>query len=467
MKTIKVNSFYLPGLPNVNPLVPLSNSKKNLKFPAITPQLLETILTNIVSYAQKTLVKCSQKDIIFTIDQVANSWLDPKNKWRCKAIELLVDYTNFSKVIIEHAIDSTFKSLLKNELEMLVLHELGKRPIMDKFCPVMPGRLVRAFGPNLIFHICSGNIPGISVRSLAYGLLVKSANLVKISEGEPFLAPLFAQSIAEVDPELAQAVAVSWWPGGEDNLERVAFDKADHVVVYGSNETIKSVRTRVSHIVKCHFHGHKMGIVIVGKECLTLEKAKDIVKKISFDTVLYNQQGCFSPYLIYVENGGQVTPLDFTKLLAGGMEEMEEKYPSGKISYEIGTQIAQLRTFYRIKDVQDKTAVVLQGEKNSSWTVVLDKDPKPSPSCTHRFLVVKTVEDLSDLAEILAPLKGKISTAGYALIEKRVHSLGADFGRLGAHRFTPVGRMQSPPSHWHHDGRFNLLDFLNFVEIES
>ncbi|GAA3326227.1 hypothetical protein GCM10020331_061270 [Ectobacillus funiculus] len=39
--------------------------------------------------------------------------------------------------------------------------------------------------------------------------------------------------------------------------------------------------------------------------------------------------------------------------------------------------------------------------------------------------------------------------------------------KSGVTRITALGSMTSPEAAWHHDGRFNLLDLVNIVDIES
>ena len=50
-----------------------------------------------------------------------------------------------------------------------------------------PGRksFVRAFAPRLI-HVLPGNSPGVAVKSIAQGAMVKAVNLFKMSSSDPF-----------------------------------------------------------------------------------------------------------------------------------------------------------------------------------------------------------------------------------------------------------------------------------------
>ena len=52
-----------------------------------------------------------------------------------------------------------------------------------------------------------------------------------------------------------------------------------------------------------------MSFSLVTKESLV--DAEALAHKAAYDVALYDQQGCLSPQLIYVEEGGAVTPKEF------------------------------------------------------------------------------------------------------------------------------------------------------------
>ena len=66
-------------------------------------------------------------------------------------------------------------------------------------------------------------------------LLTKSAILGKSSFDEPLMPVLFARSLASVDPDMADALAIVPWRGGTVDLEDAAIGEADAVVAYGSS----------------------------------------------------------------------------------------------------------------------------------------------------------------------------------------------------------------------------------------
>ncbi len=69
--------------------------------------------------------------------------------------------------------------------------------------------------------------------------------LGKSSFDEPLMPVLFARSLASVDPDMADALAIVPWRGGTVDLEDAAIGEADAVVAYGSSHTTEAIRPRV------------------------------------------------------------------------------------------------------------------------------------------------------------------------------------------------------------------------------
>lgn len=496
-KTLSKYANYLPGLSESYPAISPPGLDKLFSYPALTPSALEKVIYTILNSRNQYLANKPLNEIIYVLDKTSRIWLDSKSFWRNEAIKYLTLSTIFSKEMVESAIDATFSALLQKPLEELVSLELGDASLLDSFCRLSSikqasfkkqassckqvsiikgyGPAIKGYGPSIIFHVFSGNIPGIAVRSLAYGIMVKAANLGKMASGEPVLASLFAFSLRAVDPELASSIAVTWWPHEENTLLEKAVSLADDVVAYGNDDTLAAIASKLPLGVRYHPHGDKLSFIVIGKEVLSLNFVKDIAIKIARDVSLYEQMGCFSPQFVYLEDGGEVAPIEFAKFLGEALEEIKKKLPKGKFAPDIAAKISQLRKYYSLKRAASKDATsnsvplkmqfVLESNNSTDWTVVFDDDPKPSPFCCNRFIILKPVTHISSITETLSYFKNKISTVGYAVSESRIKEVASYFAPLGAHRIVPAGQMQSPPSHWRHDGRFNLLDFLRFVEL--
>ncbi len=167
--------------------------------------------------------------VITVLAQAAKNWLDPKNPWRKRAAEQATTPTGFSEAMVNEAIDLTFGAITYESLGELLDRELGNRRVLDEFC--LRGRVqTRAMAPRLIVHFLAGNVPMPGIVSICGGLLLRSANLVKMSARDPVFPALFLESVREVDADLADCAAALDWPRGELALTQAAVSDADAVI---------------------------------------------------------------------------------------------------------------------------------------------------------------------------------------------------------------------------------------------
>ena len=281
------------------------------------------------------------------------------------------------------------------------------------------------------------------------------------SERQLFPA-LFVQSLADVDPKLAACFGVTWWPGGDAALDEVAFGRADAVIAYGGVGAIDAIRARVPLDTRFVAYGHKLSFGVVGREWLTRERAVEAAERAGYDAAKYDQQGCLSPHLFYVEQGGEVSPRAFAELLAAALGRYQQVMPRGQIGLAEAAAIRQLRAGYELR----ADAALFESPGDTAWTVAYDEDPRFEPSCLNRTIRVKPIGDVLDTAELARPVRAYLQTCGVGLEAGRLEGLAEALGRLGLDRVCPLGRMPDPSPAWHHDGRFNLLDLVRWTDLE-
>ena len=125
----------------------------------------------------------------------------------------------------------------RRELLRFLDDELPSPRMLDEYRPNKSGGYTRLYGPDLTFHVFSSNVPGIPVWSMTMSLLTKSAIIGKSSFDEPLMPVLFARSLTQINPDLADVLAIVPWRGGTVELEDVAIGEANAVIAYGSSHT--------------------------------------------------------------------------------------------------------------------------------------------------------------------------------------------------------------------------------------
>jgi hypothetical protein len=80
---------------------------------------------------------------------------------------------------------------------------------------------------------------------------------------------------------------------------------------------------------------------------------------------------------------------------------------------------------------------------------------------------VKPVRDAAEVAGLVSEYAHLLQTVGVSAPPERAEALAAAFGRLGASRVAPLGRMAWPPPWWHHDGHPPLRNLVRWCDLEE
>jgi hypothetical protein len=401
----------------------------------------------------------SVDDLVATLDRVIANWTRPRYPLRRRAEQELPAVTGFSDEMIRHGLLSLLAPLRAEALGALLDSELGDRRVLDQ---LRDGR--RAFGPPLIAHVLSGNIPGLAATPILLSLALKSAVLVKSAAGDPLFPVLFAESIREVDEALGQCVVVANWRGGDRGLEDVAFADADLVVASGSDAAITAIAARVpSRFIG---YGHKISFAVIGKERLPdADAAQILAVRLAYDASLWDQQGCLSPQLCYVESGGAIAPARFAELLADGLAQYARKLSPRRLSFEEQAQVLRFRQEAEWR--HNGAATLLASDGSTDWSISIEADATFLPSCLNRCVRLKVIESLSELPPALAPHRCHLEAAGLAIASERVEAVTEMLACAGVHRICPIGTMQRPPLAWRQSGRPRIADWVEWTVVEE
>ncbi len=476
MATTETASYFLPGLedrvadlPTTALTFDATEEPVTLHVPTLTPDDIDTVANRLIEAREAYLANRPIADIVETIDQVVQLWLDPEYPYRRQAETLLPAITRYSPPMVRHGIDTLFNAFRKDALWRLLQAEFGDPLVLDTFRPRLhAGGSTRAYGPGLITHVFSGNVPALPAWSLICALLTKSASLGKSASEEPLFAALFARSLWEVCPEIGACVAIGWWKGGDTALEAAAFARSEAVIAYGSDVAIRAIQNRVPPATRFLAYGHKLSFGMIGRECLSPGQAERTAQHAAYSVSVFDQQGCVSPHLLYVERGGSISPKAFAALLAEAMATVHKEMPRGSLPLEDSTAIRHLRGAYEFRELADDRVQLHCSEPGTAWTVVYEEDEPFTASCLNRTVRVHPVDDLQqDVPMRLKPVRTYLQTAGVAVSPSRLPALAEALGSLGVTRLSRLDRMPWPMMTWHHDGRCNLLDLVRWTDIEG
>lgn len=440
-----------------------------VQVPSLTVQQLKTVVNTVRSNRESYLKNRSLSDVIEAMDRAVHLFLDPNSEFRKKANHLLPIVTGYDARMVSLGLTSYLKTFRRPQLLKFVQQDFPNPLLLDEFFPQSKGGYSKAFGPNLLLHVWAGNVPGLPLWSLLSGFLVKSASIGKVASAEPLFASLFLQALSEVDPKLAACCAIVWWKGGDEVLEEAALEEAEVVIGYGSNESLASLRSRTPITTRFLAYGHKISFGMAARESLDARRVQQTVHLAATDVMRYDQQGCYSPRLFFVERGGRVSPADFAQMMAQELRSFEQKYPRRLLSLEEATEVShyiQSAEFELLQQNSDESSAVY-GSSDSPWAVFYEERLRFLPSPAFRTIRVIAVDWLQDAIGILEPARDYLQTVGVAANPERLFDIANLLGEKGVTRICALGNMTAPEAGWHHDGRFNLLDLVRIVDIEE
>jgi hypothetical protein len=437
-----------------------------IKYPILNSEQLNEITSAIQNKRDQYLASLSINDIIGKIDQAVEKWLDPSYLNRQIAETVIPMITGYDPEMVRLELKRYMRTFRKKELLRFLDEEFDQPAMLDEFRPRKSGGMSRAYGPRSIFHVFSGNVPGVQIWSLIMGLLLKSACIGKTSLAEPLLPVLFVKSIAEVDVQLAETMAILPWKGGTRELEESAIEAAEAVIVYGSNQAVDSLWKLVPISKKFLTYGHKISFALIGKEALTPDHYFETIHRLAEDVSVYDQQSCLSPQSVLIEQGGAISPKQFAQMLGAELERYHKKRPRAKLSDEEAMSIQRLRNQYELQSLENSRISVYSSQNNTSWTVIYHDEPGFAGSPLNRTIHVYSVETLEGDLEVVKPYAEFFQSCGLAVSPARLFQISELLGSMGVNRICPVGEMNRAKPGWHHDGGFNLLDLVRITDIE-
>ena len=392
----------------------------------------------------------SVDDILVALQRAYHGWTDENSCQGRLAYEMLPSITGFSTEMIRHGLPKLLEPLRVDSIRALLAAELCNS---KERAPI---------APELLVHVLSGNIPGLAAIPMHLSLALQSAAIFKTAAGDPLFAALWAQAIAAVDPELGDCLAVTHWAGGDEAIERAVFHDADVVVASGADAAITAIAARVRG--RFVGYGHKISFAAIGKECLhDNDSASSLARGLAYDVSLWDQQGCLSPQLCYVESGGQIEPEDFAMLLERWLDHYATELPPRQLTLDEKAAVARFR-----HEAEWAPETILRASRNSSaWSIAIERDSRFRPTCLNRCLRLKAVPSLEELGTALEGYRNHLEAVGLAVGQQRLTSLARTLGDAGVHRVCAIGNMQQPPLSWCQGGRPRVGDWVEWMQIEG
>ncbi len=473
MSDTGITAGYLPGVKHDEVqwhVLPFEQGDVRLEVsvPMLTGVQMQALAQRVRDAANRHLRTMTVAEIIDVIDRVIQRLLDRAHPIRQQAEQWLPVVSGFDADMVRLGLTGLFKTFRAPQLRRFVAEDFSNPAVLDGFQPAVKGGAIRAFGPDLLVHSWAGNVPALSLWSLICGLLVKAPAIGKVASAEPLFAGWFAQLLAEEHPPLADCMAVVWWRGAGGEEADALYAEADTVIAYGGNQTLDALRRRLPVTTRFLPHGHKLGFGLIGAAALDTLKAPQTARLAAWDVMRYDQQGCYSPHVFYVERGAAVSPRAFADYMAAELANLQRRFARRSLDLQESAALAKWQQSVEWRAMSGDTDDVLIGPVDAPWSVAYSDGAQPLvPTAQYRTIAVVAVDKLDDAVPLAAAQREYLQTVGVATGPEELYRLADLLGAAGVTRISAIGSMSMPQAGWHHDGRFNLVDLVRMTEIEA
>lgn len=423
-------------------------------FERLSPEALGHVIAFLRQRRREVLLRRPLRDIVDVLDRAAARWLDPEYPPRRAAIAEIAFITGFSPEMVGHAIDEEQVSSRGPHLLEALRGELGTPEFLDGFQPNRhTGGLSRAHGPGLVGAIFSSNIPALPHLEIMRSFLVKSACLGRVSAGEPIFLRRYAETLHELDPDLASCLAIVYWDHDDDASERAFLGGIDYLVAYGGDAQIARLQAARPAALDGTWHGHRLGFTYVTREALAAgQDVCTLARSISYDFTIFDGFACLCPQVVLVEDGGDTSPLRLAELCAEQMAWWTHELPPRRLDLAAASR---RHSFVQLCMMHGGRTVIA-APPDGSYLVTLEALQRIDPSGGERHLRIAPVSGGGgDLERLVGQVPRRhlqcaaIAAGGAAARHRELRELLAS---LGVTRIVPPGIMGRPSMMWHHDG---------------
>lgn len=334
-----------------------------------------------------------------TLINIAHSWLDTNYILRQRAIK----YASKEFCLSEQSFELTLNWMFE-QWEKWLTHNTLESPFPQHQYAV---------------QILASNSPAMITQGFFQGAILNKPHCLKVPREQTIFAHLLYQSLIAHSPSFNNLFDLD---NGEDlPTFYKKLSQADLVIAYGHDETLSHLQNYISPNATFIAHGHTESAAIIFSEAtniLTLEKLAD-------DMLSYDQRGCLSPRVTFIEAGGELSPSECAQTFAEMiLPRATKRWPRGRLLSGEAAEIFHQRILYKFR------GTVYTG---SDWTICYD-DTSLWPEITlPRFMIFKPL-----LPMIESMAKHSLMQIGYAGSNEKMAKTNK---KLHA-RLCPIGEMQ-------------------------
>lgn len=314
------------------------------------------------------------------------------------------------------------------------------------------GKLFLRVPVGVLLHIAAGNMEGLPAYSVLEGLLAGNINILKLPSGDNGISLFLLKKLTEYEPRLIEYIYILDTPSGDVRSMKRLMELSGAVAVWGSDETIKSVRRLAPPNVKIIEWGHKLGFAYI-EDLKVPEKELTGLARHIFAT---DQLLCSSCQVIYLNTDNFEEVKAFGRRFAEVMKREGGPYGNplflqGRITVEMLTR--------KLERAGGQYCCYEAGR----GSVTCLGDDKLELSGQYGNVLLKPLSR-KRLFKSLYPYRGYLQTAGIYPKNGELIRILARCGLTNLYGLDEMGQIMIPGAH---DGAFALREYSRIVEYST
>jgi hypothetical protein len=410
-----------------------------------------------ISSATRGLRAVPARAIVAAVADAAERWTDADFPPRVRATAAIEARLGYTTPVVDFALDRLFEGITIDALTAAIRADVGDLAALDGFVAT-PGRPAAwARGVERVTIVSSDTTIGVAIPALAFALCAKCT--VTVKDRSDALVAAFAETLAQALPEIADALAVETWTGGDAAIEDVALGAADVVVAFGGPAALRAIRAACAPDATFVPFGHRASAGYVDRAALAGDVAP-LAAAIARDALLYDGEGCLSLHLLFVERTTAASQERFVRALAGACEAAAIEFPVGTRDPARAARAATYASAAAFRAANGSGSVVRAPD--GAWSIVIDPPDEPPPLGAGVIPMI-AVDGPADAAAYIERHGLPLQAIGVSpgLDDAAAAALAT---ALGAVRIAPLGTLQTPPLTGHHGGRTRLAEFGRWID---
>ena len=436
--------YFYQIMPKINPLDLIERDMDNL-----AAELYSLTVDEILDYLESVL-----------------AWLSKQGKLALRVRELCRQTSEYPDSFIDSCFVSLTAAFNREQAAAMIDNELSHRgrpgrdflndwvEVSSLPSPAAERFRIRAM-PTRQLHITAGNVPEVPIVSALRAILTKSSAVIKLPYGATLPGALLGIAACEAAPNhpITKHLSMVYWHGGDESIESALFQTGafDRIVVWGSPQTITSIRAKVPFTRVIAFNP-RYSVSLIGKEAFKHDLS-EIAEKGAADALIFNQKACTSSLVHYVE-GTDDDAGAYAELLRCSLERWDTTQP-GFITPATTGQIKRMR---RGRYADSRWFVNQSGEAVSSCVLVATGSFDILDHPMSRMIVVRPLAKLEDA---LPFIHSAVSVVGVYPEERRSALIDRILAR-GVSSVVPLGQGETIFAGMPHDGMFVLNELVDW-----